>query len=87
MAVSKHPSEKPSPPRKPPCDRGGQGSRDSGQAGVAYGAKHEFGGYEHSSEHHSNKYGHQKSLKHSATYKSEFDGGSHFNKAGDTDTT
>lgn len=84
MAMDQHPSRKPSPPRKPPNDRAGQGSRDSGQAGVAYGAKHEFGGYEHSSEHHHNDYGHQRSLKHSAPHKSEFDGaGGGFKKAGD----
>ncbi len=40
MAVSPHPSVKPARPKSPPSDRGGQGSRESGQAGVAYGAKH-----------------------------------------------
>lgn len=63
MAVSKHPSVKPSNPRKPPSDRMGQGSRMSGQAGVGYGAKHEFGGYDHSSEHSSQEYGHDMKAK------------------------
>lgn len=83
MAVSPHPSVKPSAPRKPPSDRGGQGKRESGQAGVAYGAKNEFGGYEHSSEHSRGEYGHQRSLTHHETHKSEFEGGSSFPKAGD----
>ncbi len=89
MAVSKHPTPAPSAPRRPPSDRGGQGSRDSGQPGVPYGAKHEFGGYEHSGEHSHNDYGHQRSMKTHGmgNHKSEFEGGSSFPKAGDTDTT
>lgn len=40
MAVSPHPSVRPSPPRSPPSDREGQGKRESGQAGVPYGSSH-----------------------------------------------
>lgn len=93
MAVSPHPSVKPGKPRKPPEDRSGQGSRESGQAGVPYGAKHEFGGYNHSPEHTSGDYGHRKSLDvHGhGDHKSEFahtvEGGASggFPKAGDKD--
>ncbi len=91
MAVSKHPTPAPSPPRRPPSDREGQGKRESGQAGVAYGVKHPFGGYEHSDAHHSNDYGHQHELSvHGhGDHKSEFahtvEGGANgsFPKAGD----
>lgn len=64
MAVSPHPSMKPSLPHKPPSTRE-EGKRESGQAGVSYGAKHEFGGYEHSTEHshHHGHYGHNKSME------------------------
>lgn len=86
MAVSKHPTPKPSPPRRPPSDRAGQGSRMSGED-APYGAKNEFGGYSHSGEHHYNEYGHQRSLQHGSPHKSEFEGGASFPKAGDTDTT
>lgn len=83
MAVSPHPSVKPSKPRKPPSDAGGQGSRESGQAGVAYGAKHEYG---HSNEHSSQEYGHGMTTKTHGmgNHKSEFPGAEGgFPKAGD----
>lgn len=47
MGMSKHPSVKPSPPRKPPVVTGG-GKRESGEA-APYGARNLFS---HSSEHH-----------------------------------
>lgn len=62
MAVSPHPSLKPSPPRRPPSDREGQGKRESGQEGVSYGAKREFGGYEHHDERTHQEYGHSHEL-------------------------
>lgn len=95
MAVSPHPSVRPTEPRKPPSDREGQGKRESGQPGVSYGAKREFGGYEHSAEHSHNhgEYGHGRSLDvHGhGDHKSEFahtvEGGASggFPKAGDKD--
>jgi len=39
MAVDKHPSRMPSPPRKPPTTSPG-GLAESGQPGVHYGARH-----------------------------------------------
>lgn len=48
MSVDKHPSRSPSPPRKPPATSTTAGTinkmkeRDSGQAGVEYGARHEL---------------------------------------------
>lgn len=89
MAVSPHPSMKPSKPRKPPSDREGQGKRESGQEGVSYGAKHLFhGSYEHSEEHTHGEYGHGMSAHHhgSGDHKSEFQGAEGgFPKAGDKD--
>lgn len=93
MAVSPHPSLKPSPPRRPPSDREGQGKRESGQEGVSYGAKHEFGGYEHSKEHSHNDYGHDMSMKvhghgdHKSEFANTVEGGAEgdFPKAGDKD--
>ena len=86
MAVSPHPSVRPTEPKSPPSDRKGQGKRESGQAGVSYGAK-EFAGYEHSDEHRHNEaeYGHQHKLKTHGMgdHKSEFEGGHSFPKAGD----
>lgn len=85
MAVSPHPSVKPEKPRSPPSDREGQGKRESGQAGVSYGAKHEFHGYEHSGEHSHQEYGHDHKMKvHGmGDHKSEFPGAHSFPKAGD----
>ena len=87
MAVSLHPSVKPSLPRKPPSDREGQGKRESGQEGVSYGAKHEFGGYDHSGEHTHGEYGHSMKAKTHGmgNHKSEFPGAESFPKAGDKD--
>lgn len=81
MAVSKHPSVKPANPRKPPSDKGGQGSRMSGED-APYGAKNEYG---HSSEHSPQKYGHPKTVKTHGmgNHKSEFPGGGGYPKAGD----
>lgn len=48
MAVDMHPSRRPSPPRKPPATSTTAGTinkmqeKDSGQAGVEYGARHEL---------------------------------------------
>lgn len=48
MAVDKHPSRKPSPPRKPPATSTTAGTMNkmpesaSGQAGVEYGFRHEL---------------------------------------------
>lgn len=87
MAVSPHPSAKPERPKSPPNDARGQGKRESGQAGVSYGAKNEFPGYEHSAEHsHAHgEYGHNMHMKvHGmGDHKSEFEGGHSFPKAGD----
>lgn len=91
MAVSPHPSAHPTEPRRPPSDREGQGKRESGQAGVSYGAKHEFGGYEHSSEHTHGEYGHQHRLAvhghgdHKSEFADTVEGGAEgkFPKAGD----
>jgi hypothetical protein len=86
MAVDKHPSRMPSKPFKPPSDRYGQGERKSGQAGVAYGVKHPFEGYEHD-EHSHNEYGFQHKLEvhgagdHKSERAHDFAGG--FHKAGD----
>lgn len=89
MAVSPHPSVKPAKPHRPPSDRMGQGKRESGQEGVSYGAKNEFGpGYDHSSEHSSQEYGHSMKSHHigSGDHKSEFPGtGGSVPKAGDKD--
>jgi hypothetical protein len=91
MAVSRHPSDRPSPPRKPPSDAGGQGKRESGQKGVPYGAENE---YKHSEEHHPNAdgYGHRMRHHHvgGGEHTSEFVGGegfpkSDYPKAGDSD--
>lgn len=57
MSVSRHPSVKPAKPHRPPNDRHGQGARKSGED-APYGAKHEFQGYDHDPEMHSNHYGH-----------------------------
>ena len=62
MAVSPHPSGKPTVPHRPPSDREGQGKRESGQKGVKYGANNLFGGYEHSKDHHESHYGHDMGL-------------------------
>jgi hypothetical protein len=82
--VTPHPSVKASPPRKPPCDREGQGKRMSGEA-APYGAKREFDGYEHSPELHYNDYGHDMSLRHKPTHMSEVEGANvhSYPKAGD----
>lgn len=85
MAVSPHPSVKPSLPSKPPSDREGQGKRESGQEGVSYSAKNEYG---HSSEHTHGEYGHSMSVKTHGmgNHKSEFPGAEGgFRKAGDKD--
>lgn len=85
MAVSPHPSVKPARPSRPPSDREGQGKRESGQSGVAYGAKHEFPGYEHSEAHSAGEYGHQRTMHTHGmgNHQSEFEGGSSFPKAGE----
>ena len=93
MAVSPHPSVKPSMPHKPPSDREGQGKRESGRPGETYGAKNEFGGYEHSSEHTHGEYGHSHKLDvhghgdHKSEFADTVEGGATggFPKAGDKD--
>ncbi|MDE2104106.1 MAG: hypothetical protein KGL39_43110 [Patescibacteria group bacterium] len=73
MAVSPHPSVKPTAPKRPPSDSGGQGSRESGQAGVPYGSSHKIRVHGHGN--HKSEFAH--------TMEGGASGG--FPKAGDRD--
>lgn len=67
MGVDKHPSRRPSEPRRPPATSTTAGTINkmpesaSGQAGVEYGARHElsvYDGAESTMEHHFHDHGH-----------------------------